>query len=83
MVMTDPIAKELLKEYFVPMPNQGLNDQDIDALLEFFTFNDKEINVITSYSIHYTKLYDQAQAAPELDHRAAHEPFDRAGGERL
>ena len=43
MVMTDPIAKELLKEYFVPMPNQGLNDNEIQDLIEFFTFNDKEI----------------------------------------
>lgn len=40
MVMTDPIAKQLLGEYMVPMPNQGLNDEEIEALIEFFESED-------------------------------------------
>ncbi len=42
MILTDPIAKELLKEYFVPMPNQGLNDQEIESLIKFFEENDEK-----------------------------------------
>jgi len=41
MVMTDPIAKEMLKEYFVPMPNQNLSDEQIVSLIEYFKFADK------------------------------------------
>jgi cytochrome c len=36
MVFTDPIAKQLLQEYLVPMPNMGLTDEDIDALISYF-----------------------------------------------
>ena len=43
MILTDPIAKELLKEYFVPMPNQGLNDSEIESLIEFFEKNDEHL----------------------------------------
>jgi cytochrome c2 len=35
MIRTDPTAKELLKQYLVPMPNQGLTDQDIQALIAY------------------------------------------------
>ncbi len=42
MVMTDPIAKEMLKEYFVPMPNQGLNDEEIELLIDYFKTKDKD-----------------------------------------
>ena len=42
MVMTDPVAKELLKEFLVPMPNQGLNDEEIEVLIEFFEYNDSQ-----------------------------------------
>ena len=42
MILTDPIAKELLKEYFVPMPNQGLSDEQIESLIEFFEENDEK-----------------------------------------
>lgn len=42
MVMTDPVAKQLLKEFLVPMPNQGLNDEEIDVLIEFFEYNDSQ-----------------------------------------
>lgn len=40
MVYSDPIAKEMLKEYLVPMPNQGLTDEDIELLIEYFEFED-------------------------------------------
>lgn len=43
MVLSDPIAKELLKEYFVPMPNLGLNDNEIESLIEFFEKNDEHL----------------------------------------
>lgn len=44
MVMTDPIAKEMLKEYFVPMPNQNLSDEQIVYLIEYFKFEDSKNN---------------------------------------
>jgi mono/diheme cytochrome c family protein len=44
MIMTDPIAKELLKEYFVPMPNQGLTDDDIEALMAYLKHEDSDDN---------------------------------------
>ena len=42
MLQTDPIAKEMLKQYLVPMPNQGLTDADIDALIAHFKHVDSE-----------------------------------------
>lgn len=42
MLMTDPVAKQLLQEYLVPMPNQGLNDEEIEVLIEFFESNDSQ-----------------------------------------
>lgn len=42
MIYTDPIAKELLKEYMVPMPNQGLSDEQIDILIEYFEYKDSK-----------------------------------------
>jgi nitrite reductase (NO-forming) len=42
MIQDDPIAKEMLKEFFVPMPNQGLTDEEIEQLIEFFEENDKQ-----------------------------------------
>ena len=42
MVYTDPIAKELLKEYMVPMPNQGLSDEQEDILIEYFKYEDSK-----------------------------------------
>ncbi|MEM4408735.1 MAG: cytochrome c [Candidatus Caldarchaeum sp.] len=35
MILTDPIAKELLKEYLVPMPNQGVTEEEAKALIEY------------------------------------------------
>jgi hypothetical protein len=40
MLMSDPVAKELLQQYMVPMPNQGLTPQDIEALIEYFEYED-------------------------------------------
>lgn len=43
MIMTDPIAKEMLKEYYVPMPNQGLTDQEVDEIIIYLKFKDSII----------------------------------------
>ena len=42
MLLSDPIAQEMLKEYFVPMPNQGLSDEEIEILIEYFKELDKQ-----------------------------------------
>lgn len=41
MLRTDPVAKELLKEYMVPMPNQGLTDEEVAAVLEYMKHKDQ------------------------------------------
>ena len=43
MVYTDPIAKEMLKEFFVPMPNLALNDEEIEQFIIYFKKNDEQI----------------------------------------
>lgn len=43
MVFTDPIAKEMLMEYYVPMPNQGLNDEEVKAVVEYL--KQKDLNI--------------------------------------
>ncbi len=42
MILTDPTAKELLKEFMVPMPNQGLTDQDVEALIAYLKYKDSD-----------------------------------------
>ncbi len=42
MIYTDPIAKELLKEYFVPMPNQGLTVEETVDIISYLKFEDSE-----------------------------------------
>ncbi len=42
MILTDPTAKELLKEFLVPMPNQGLSDEDIKAIMAYLKHEDSE-----------------------------------------
>jgi len=42
MVFTDPIAKEMLKEYMVPMPNLGLTDEQVVYLIEYFKSQDNK-----------------------------------------
>ncbi|MGB7291588.1 MAG: cytochrome c [Thermodesulfobacteriota bacterium] len=44
MILTDPTAKELLKEFLVPMPNQGLTDEDIKALMAYLKHEDSDDN---------------------------------------
>ncbi|GJM15930.1 MAG: hypothetical protein DHS20C13_12570 [Thermodesulfobacteriota bacterium] len=42
MVFTDPIAKEMLAEYMVPMPNQGLTDQEVSEVYSYLKFEDSK-----------------------------------------
>lgn len=42
MLRTDAVAKELLREYLVPMPNQGLTDEEVTAVVEYLKFKDRE-----------------------------------------
>ena len=41
-MMTDPIARELLKEYFVPMPNQGLTEEEVEEVIAYLKFKDSK-----------------------------------------
>lgn len=43
MVQSDPIGKELLAQYKIPMPNQNLSDQEIDGYLAYFKWADKNL----------------------------------------
>ena len=40
MLKSDPIAKEMLKEFFVPMPNQGLTDGEINSIISYLKQED-------------------------------------------
>ncbi len=40
MIMTDPVAKEMLGVYMVPMPNLGLSDEEIQTLIDYFKYED-------------------------------------------
>ncbi len=40
MLEKDPIARDLLKQCLVRMPNQNLNEEDARNVLEFLFFND-------------------------------------------
>lgn len=42
MVFTDPIAKEMLAEYMVPMPNQGLTDEEVIEIYSYLKFEDSK-----------------------------------------
>lgn len=44
MVFTDPIAKEMLQEYMVPMPNVGLTDEQVVYLIEYLKSEDSKNN---------------------------------------
>lgn len=41
-MLTDPIIQELLKEYFVPMPDVGLTDEETEALVKFLINQDSK-----------------------------------------
>lgn len=42
MVFTDPIAKEMLAEYMVPMPNQGLTDEEVNDMYIYLKYEDSK-----------------------------------------
>lgn len=44
MVFTDPIAMELLKEYFVPMPNQNVSEDEARAIIEYIKKQDLKMS---------------------------------------
>lgn len=44
MLKNDPIAMEMLKVHMVPMPNQGLTDKEVEALIEYMRYEDKKVN---------------------------------------
>jgi nitrite reductase (NO-forming) len=43
MVKTDPTAKALLDKWKVPMPNQGLTDEEVRAYLAYFKWADQNL----------------------------------------
>jgi cytochrome c2 len=42
MVFSDPIAKEMLAEFMIPMPNQGLSDEEVVEVISYLKFEDSE-----------------------------------------
>lgn len=42
MVFSDPIAKEMLAEYMVPMPNQGLTEEEVEEVIAYLKFKDSK-----------------------------------------
>ncbi len=42
MIYTDPIAKEMLAEFMIPMPNQGLSDEEVVEVISYLKFEDSE-----------------------------------------
>lgn len=42
MVFSDPIAKEMLAEYMVPMPNQGLTDDEVVEIIAYLKYEDSK-----------------------------------------
>ncbi len=43
MVKTDPVAKQMLERYKVPMPNQNLSDEEIRDYIAYFKWADANI----------------------------------------
>jgi nitrite reductase (NO-forming) len=43
MLQTDPMAKAMLDRYKVPMPNQGLSDEEIKQYLAYFKWADQNL----------------------------------------
>jgi len=48
MLQTDPKAKALLDRWKVPMPNQGLSDEEIKGYIEYFKWADANIQPSTT-----------------------------------
>ena len=45
MTKEDPISHQLLATYNLQMPNQGLNEEEARAVIEFFKFEDDSLGV--------------------------------------
>jgi nitrite reductase (NO-forming) len=43
MLASDPIAKQLLEKYKLPMPNQGLSDTEIQQYIAYFKWADANV----------------------------------------
>ena len=43
MLQADPKAKALLEKWKVPMPNQGLSDEEIKQYLAYFKWADQNL----------------------------------------
>lgn len=43
MLQTDPIAKEMLAKYKIPMPNQNASEEEIKAYLAYFKWADEHV----------------------------------------
>ena len=43
MIKTDPVAKQMLDKYKVPMPNQNLSDEEIREYLAYFKWADANV----------------------------------------
>ena len=43
MVKTDPVGREMLAKYKVPMPNQNVSDHEIREYLAYFKWADANI----------------------------------------
>ncbi|WP_460890762.1 multicopper oxidase domain-containing protein, partial [Ramlibacter alkalitolerans] len=43
MLQTDPTAKAMLERWKIPMPNQGLSDEEIKGYIEYFKWADANI----------------------------------------
>jgi len=42
MLYSDPIAKKLLEQYMVPMPNQGVTKEEVKKLIDYLEHEDKK-----------------------------------------
>src|SRR5690606_12895021 len=43
MLQTDPIAKEMLEKYKIPMPNQQASDEEIRSYIAYFKWADEHV----------------------------------------
>ena len=43
MLKTDPIAKKLLEQWKIPMPDQNLTDQEVKQYIAYFKWADEHI----------------------------------------
>jgi nitrite reductase (NO-forming) len=43
MLQSDPVAKQMLEKYKVPMPNQGLSDEEVKQYMAYFKWADANL----------------------------------------